>query len=397
MYDYIIIGAGIVGLSTAMQLLQKHPDRKVLVLEKEPSVAYHQTGHNSGVIHAGVYYKPGSYKALFAKKGLTQLYDFCQKHDIPHKKTGKMIVAVNKKEIPRLDALYERALQNGLELTQLTPEEIQDREPGLQAVAGFYVATTGVVDYTKVTKKYAEIFQAAGGEIKLSTKVSKVSEEEGHVTVTANGKAYQSKWLVVCAGLQSDRLARMMGCDIKYRIVPFRGEYYEITSDKKALVNGLIYPVPNPDFPFLGVHFTRMHDGSVKVGPNAVLAFDREGYKKPSFSWRDTLDTLKYTGFWRLIGKYLIPGSEEMLRSKCKTLFVKNVQKYFPQLTKDDLHYSQCGIRAQALMKDGKLVDDFLFAKTKRSLHVCNAPSPAATASLAIGEEVVNKVEALGK
>jgi len=364
----------------------------MLVIEKESEPGFHQTGHNSGVIHAGVYYKPGSYKAKFATKGLTQMYAFCEEHGITHKKTGKLIVAVNQKEVPRLKALYDRALQNGLELKKLSKEEIKEREPALEAVDGFHVATTGVADYVSVANKYAEIFKNSGGEIKLNEKVESLNEEASHVTIVTDKSTYQAKYLIVCAGLQSDRLATMMGCDINYRIVPFRGEYYEITTDKKDLVNGLIYPVPNPSFPFLGVHFTRMYDGKVKVGPNAVLAFDREGYKKPAFNMRDTMDTLNYPGFWRLFAKYLIPGSEEMLRSKCKALFVKNAQKYFPQLTKDDLHYSFSGIRAQALMKDGKLVDDFVFVETKRSLHVCNAPSPAATASIAIGEEIVNKI-----
>jgi (S)-2-hydroxyglutarate dehydrogenase len=394
MIDIIVIGAGILGLSTAFQLMEKFPDKKIMILEKEQGLAFHQSGHNSGVIHAGIYYEPGSFKARFAKAGCDAMVAFCQKHAIAFEQQGKMIVAVNKKELPALARLHQRGLDNGLAVTALTREQVREREPYIDAIAGIWTPTTGTVDYRQVAKKYAEIFESLGGQICLGCAVKSIRESKDEIVIETKKKTYRARWLVACAGLQSDRIAKLAGYRPKLKIIPFRGEYYQISPEKAHWVNGLVYPVPDPSFPFLGVHFTKMIDGSVKVGPNAVLGFAREGYGRYSFNLRDSLSTALFPGFWRLAGRYLKTGTQEMLRSQIKALFVKNVRRYLPALTAEDLFFAKVGVRAQAMDVRGNLIDDFVIIDGKRSVHVCNAPSPAATASLPIGQEIVQRLTA---
>ncbi len=392
MYDFTIVGGGIVGLSTAMALGQTYPNAKILLLEKEASWANHQTGNNSGVIHSGIYYKPGSFKAKFCRDGSRSMVEFCQKHNLPHEVCGKVIIATEPGELPLLKNLYDRGLQNDLPVKEITPEEVREYEPHVNSIAGIHVASTGIADYRAVCLKYAEIATEQGADLKLNTKVLNFVKTSSGYTIETTQGSFNTGFLVNCAGLQCDRIAELTGTKPSAKIVPFRGEYYELIPEKRYLVKGLIYPVPDPNFPFLGVHFTRMADGTVHAGPNAVLSLKREGYNKTDFDLRDTLDTLTYPGFWKLAAKYPSQGTQEILRSILKPLFVKSLQRLIPEVTAADLIPTHAGVRAQALQVDGKLVDDFLIVPDENALHILNAPSPAATASLEIGRSIAQQL-----
>ncbi|NJM58566.1 MAG: L-2-hydroxyglutarate oxidase [Synechococcales cyanobacterium RU_4_20] len=398
MYDYAVVGGGIVGLSVAMTLGQRFPDAKILVLEKESEWAHHQTGNNSGVIHAGVYYKPGSFKAKFSRAGSRSMVEFCQQHNIPHEVCGKVIVAVDDGERPRLENLYQRGLENGLPVHRITAEEVKEHEPYVKAVAGIWVESTGIADYRQVCHKYAEIAQNQGADLWLNTKVLRLGNAGREQVIQTNQGDFTARFLVNCAGLFSDRIAKLGQVDPQAKIIPFRGEYYELVPEKRHLVKGLIYPVPNPDFPFLGVHFTRMIDGSVHAGPNAVLSLKREGYTKTDFDLGDFAEVMTYPGFWKLAAKHADEGIQEIIRSFSKAAFVKSLQGLIPEVQMADVVPTHAGVRAQALMNTGQLVDDFLIVEGENAIHVCNAPSPAATSSLEIGKFVVEKIaQSVGK
>lgn len=392
MYDYAVIGGGIVGLATGLALTYRFPHAKILVIEKEETLAAHQTGRNSGVIHSGIYYSPGSLKARFAREGNEAMVRFCEEQGINFEKCGKVIVATDPTEMPFLEKLYKRGVENGLAVRRLTGEEVRGVEPYVSGIAGIHVPSCGIVDYTEVSRAYARIIQEKGGEISLQTRVDGICEEEEQVILETNHGDIKARYLINCAGLHSDRIAQLCGVETGMRIVPFRGEYYELAPGKRHLVNHLIYPVPNPDFPFLGVHFTRMVNGEVHAGPNAVLSLKREGYRKTDFSMKDLGETLSYPGFWRLAGDNIKEGMKEMIRSMSKQAFLKSLQRLIPELEVDDIVPSAAGVRAQALLRNGRMVDDFAIFHGKRSLHVCNAPSPAATASLMIGHTIAERV-----
>lgn len=391
-YDYLIIGGGIVGLATAMILGRRFPAARIALLEKEVDLSLHQTGRNSGVIHSGIYYKPGSFKAGFARAGTKSMVEFCRDHGIPHNVCGKVIVATRYSELPILQNLLDRGVQNGLPVARITAEEVRDIEPYVSCLAGVKVPTTGITDYSLVSRKIGELFVAGGGMIEFGCEVNSFKTGISVQTVETSNGDYQGRFVINCAGLYSDRVARMAGVDPEARIVPFRGEYFELVPEKRHLVNTLIYPVPNPDFPFLGVHFTKMIDGSVHAGPNAVLALKREGYHKSDFNLRDFTETMAFPGFWKLTSRNLGEGLKEMHRSFFKSAFVHSLQQLIPEIRSEDLVPCKAGVRAQALLANGKLVDDFLIVKGDRALHVCNAPSPAATAALEIGKSIVDQV-----
>ncbi|MBW4646429.1 MAG: L-2-hydroxyglutarate oxidase [Goleter apudmare HA4340-LM2] len=392
MYDFAIIGGGIVGLSTAMDLGKSYPNARILVLEKESQWAFHQTGNNSGVIHSGIYYKPGSFKAKFCRDGSRSMVEFCQEHGIDHDVCSKVIVATEAAELPRLENLYQRGVENGLKVEKITPEAVKEIEPHVNCVAGIKVFSTGIVNYKQVCHKYAELIQQQGGDLRLNTKVEKIRLAGKNQVLVTNQGSYEARFVINCAGLHSDRVAKLGQVEPQAKIVPFRGEYYELTPEKRYLVKTLIYPVPNPDFPFLGVHFTRMIDGSVHAGPNAVLSLKREGYHKTDFDFRDFAEVMTYPGFWKLAAKHADEGIQEIIRSFSKAAFTKSLQKLIPEVQAQDLVPTHAGVRAQALMNDGKLVDDFLIVQGQNSVHVCNAPSPAATSSLEIGKAIVAQI-----
>ncbi len=392
MYDFAIVGGGIVGLSTGMSLVQRYPNARIVVLEKESRWAFHQTGNNSGVIHSGIYYKPGSFKAKFCREGSRSMVQFCQEHGIDYEVCGKVIVATKTNELLQLENLYKRGLENGLSVTKISAEEVKEIEPHVRCLAGIQVPTTGIVDYKQVGQKYAELIESQGGELRLNTRVEKISETDKGQVIETNKGTFKTRFLINCAGLHSDRIAKLGQVNPQAKIVPFRGEYYELIPEKRYLVKTLIYPVPNPDFPFLGVHFTRMIDGSVHAGPNAVLSMKREGYKKTDFDLRDFAEVMTYPGFWKLAAKHADEGIQEMIRSFSKAAFVHSLQKLIPEVQASDLIPTHAGVRAQALMNDGKLVDDFLIVKGENSVHVCNAPSPAATSSIEIGNAIAQQV-----
>lgn len=391
-YDYIITGGGIVGLSVGNALVERYPGCRVVVVEKETGLASHQTGHNSGVIHSGIYYKPGSLKAKYAVEGARVMVEFCRKHGIAHDPCGKVIVASHEHELPLLENLYNRGIQNGLTLEKLSPEQLREIEPHCVGLAALRVNTTGIADFKGVARKYADLIQAGGGEVRTGVRVLGLQHEPDAVVVKTTKGDLRGRIFINCGGLHSDRLARMDGVDPQAQIVPFRGEYYELVPHKRYLVKHLIYPVPDPQFPFLGVHYTRMIDGNIHCGPNAVLALKREGYHKTDFSARDFVETMTYRGFWALAKKNWREGFREMYRSLSKAAFTRSLQLLIPEVREEDLVSSHAGVRAQALMPDGKMVDDFLIVRGERSVHVCNAPSPAATASLPIGRAVAEVV-----
>lgn len=392
-FDIAVIGGGIVGCATAMALTRK-AGRAVVVLEAEDRLAAHQTGNNSGVIHSGLYYKPGSLKAENCVAGREAMYRFCADHGIPCERCGKLVVATSNAELPRLEALRERGGANGLEgLKQLRGNEIRDVEPHVSGIAAVWVPQTGIVDYTAVTEAFAQEVRTAGGEVRTGARVTAVRREQGGLVLETTHEALRTKHLVNCAGLQSDRVARMCGVDPGVKIVPFRGEYYELVPERHHLVRNLVYPVPDPQFPFLGVHFTRMIKGGVEAGPNAVLAFRREGYAKTSFSLRDTVETFTFPGALRVFSKHWRMGLGEFYRSFSKRAFLRALQKMLPDLELQDLKPGGAGVRAQAVGRDGAIIDDFKIVEADRMIHVLNAPSPAATASISIGERIALMAE----
>ena len=390
-YDFIIVGGGIVGASTALSVKTKHPEKRVLLLEKENSFAKHQTGHNSGVIHAGVYYEPGSLKAEFCREGLKDTISFCNIHDIPFEQCGKLLVATNTLELKRMNKLFERCKANQIEAEILDQEELHQIEPNIAGIGAILVKSTGIVDYKLITKKMIEEFESIGGEFLLNTKVVNLEESKDQIKIITSNEQIFSKYLICCAGLMADRVAKLLDIKINFQIIPFRGEYYRLKKQHNSLVKHLIYPIPDPSLPFLGVHLTRMIDGSITVGPNAVLGFKREGYSKFNFSIKDTLGFLSFKGFHNVIKKNFKSGIYEMRNSLFKQGYLKEVQKYSPQIKLNDLKPYPAGIRAQAVLEDGTLVHDFLFAESKRSIHVCNAPSPAATSAIPIGKYITKK------
>ena len=387
--DFIIIGGGIVGLSTAYHLKMQNADLNVVVLEKESDLALHQTGHNSGVIHSGIYYKPGSLKAINCKKGYDQLIQFCDENAIQYDLCGKIIVATEKKELDSIKTILERGIANGLEgIKKINSQEIREIEPHCAGIEGIWVPQTGVIDYVAVSKKYAELFLHSGGEIHFNQKVTSISDKGKFSVVQTEDAEFQATTIINCAGLYSDKVAKMTDQKIDVQILPFRGEYYSIKKEKEYLVNNLIYPVPNPNFPFLGVHFTRMINGGVEAGPNAVLAFAREGYTNKTINWKELRETLGHAGFQKVALKYWKDGMYEMYRSYSKTAFTKALQRLIPEIQKEDLEQRTAGVRAQACDSKGNLSDDFLIFENNNVINVCNAPSPAATSSLAIGESI---------
>ncbi|UII19515.1 L-2-hydroxyglutarate oxidase [Fulvivirga ligni] len=388
-YDIVIIGAGIVGLATALKLKNKRPELKLLVLDKEEQIAQHQTGHNSGVIHSGLYYKPGSLKATNCINGYNQLLDFCTKEEIRFELCGKIVVATSDEEIPLMNNLHVRGEQNGLtDLKILGKEELKEYEPHVNGVAGIYVPQTGIIDYKQVAERYALRIKEKGGEINLGEKVIDIKTSETGCTVVSNKSSYDTKLVVNCAGLYSDKVAQFTQQKIDVRIIPFRGEYYELNPEKQYLVKNLIYPVPDPNFPFLGVHFTRMINGGIEAGPNAVLAFRREGYSKSKINLKELTESLMWPGFQKVAKKYWKTGMGEMYRSFSKVAFTKALQKLMPDIEEKDLVPGGAGVRAQACDRNGGLIDDFLILENEYAVNVCNAPSPAATSSLSIGETV---------
>lgn len=388
-YDIIIVGGGIVGLGTALSILEKRPASKVIVLEKEKEVAKHQTGNNSGVIHSGLYYKPGSLKAKNCIDGYNLLINFCKTNDVPFELCGKIVVATEEKEIPLLKNLFDRGAQNGLTgFKMLNATELKEYEPHVNGVSGFFVPQTGIVDYKVVAEKYAELIRKKGGEIHLSEKVIDIRLASSSVSVITNKSTYETKQLINCAGLYSDKIAKLTMPEVDVKIIPFRGEYYKLKKEKEYLVKNLIYPVPDPNFPFLGVHFTRMMKGGVEAGPNAVLAFRREGYKRSDINFGELAETLAWPGFQKVARKYWRTGMGEMYRSFSKAAFTKALQKLMPEVQENDLVDGGAGVRAQACDRTGGLVDDFLILEKSQVINVCNAPSPAATSSLSIGQTV---------
>jgi len=388
--DVIVIGGGIVGLAAALEITVRFPRLRLLVLEKERRVGQHQSGHNSGVIHSGVYYRPGSLKAKLCVEGARAMIQFCREHGIAHQVCGKVIVATSDAELPRLEELRQRGEANGIDgLRFLVPEELHDIEPYANGIRALAVPSTGITDYAKVCDKFAELI-VARGEITLSTKVTGLKRNPQEVIVQTDRGEFVAKAIINCAGLFSDRIAKMAGDKPDLAIFPFRGEYYDLIPERSSLVRALIYPVPDPQFPFLGVHFTRRINGCVDAGPNAVLALRREGYKRSDFNLRDLSSALTFPGFWHMAGRHWRNGLGEFRRSLSKTAFVRALQRLLPDLRDEDLVPGGSGVRAQAVKRDGTLVDDFHFVRSERVLHVLNVPSPAATASLRIGSYIAD-------
>lgn len=393
MYDFIVVGGGILGASTAMQLLQQQPSAKLLLLEKESHCAAHQTGRNSGVIHAGVYYKPGSLKAKFCKEGNIATKAFCQEEGIPFDECGKLLVATDEQELSRMSALVERCSQNELPIDVLDEQELALREPMIRGLGAIFVPSTGIVSYAQVTHKMLAKVKQLGGEVRFSSEVVAIEEQAGAVTVCCPNANYQAQRLIVCSGVMADRLVNMVGIEPDFKIIPFRGEYFLLPPKYNSIVNHLIYPIPDPDLPFLGVHLTKMIDGTVTVGPNAVLAFKRTGYRKSDFSLSDTAEMLGYSGLRKLVFKHFRSSLVELKNSISKAGYLKTVQKYCPSLEIEDLRSYPPGIRAQAVSPNGDMIDDFLFVKSERCLFVCNAPSPAATSAIPIGAHIIEQLQ----
>lgn len=390
-YDVAIIGGGVLGLSSAMHLLRAHPQLKVTVIEKGNDVAGQQTGHNSGVIHSGIYYRPGSLKAQFCVDGRNSMVEFCETHGIEYQRCGKLIIANREEELPRLDTLYERGTANGVEgLEVVGPERVAEIEPHVTAIKALWSPATAIVDFSAVTRQYAIEVRNAGGEVELGTRVTGLTPRSDEVVLETSRGERRAKHLINCAGLHADRIASLMGVEHDLQIVPFRGEYYTLKKHREELVRGLIYPVPDPDLPFLGVHFTRNVKGYVEAGPNAVLATAREGYRKRDLNLRDFAETLRFPGFWRVAAREWRTGINEVNRSLRKSVFTRDLQKMIPEIEANDLTTGGAGVRAQAVRRDGTLLDDFAIERTAQAVHVLNAPSPGATSSLEIGKHIAN-------
>jgi L-2-hydroxyglutarate oxidase len=388
-YDVVLVGGGIVGLSTAWQLKREYPAKRIVLLEKEPQLAWHQSGHNSGVIHAGIYYEPGSLKARFCRQGVIDTVAFCRRHDIPFEQCGKLLVATSEVEESRMMALFDRASANGLDVDLLDAGELSRLEPLVSGRGAIRLRTTGIVDYRRIAEQMAERFRELGGEIRLGAKVVACRQTAGAVELqTHGGDALQAGFLVACCGLQADRFAHMMGVDAGFRVIPFRGEYYRLAAKHQGTIRHLIYPVPDSRLPFLGIHLTRLIDGRIIVGPNAVQGWKREGYGRLNFDLRDSWAAVSWPGFWRLAGSHWRTGLAEIRDSLLKKTYLRRVQAYCPSIELDDLEPHPEGIRAKAVLRDGTMVHDFLFDESRRSLHVCNAPSPAATSAIPIGRHL---------
>lgn len=393
--DFCIVGAGIVGLATAYALIGRNPKAKIVVLEKESVPGFHQTGHNSGVIHAGIYYVPGSLKAVLCRQGLDETKAFCNQYNIPYEECGKLIVATNDVELERIESLYERATANDLKLDKISGNALREKEPNIVGLEALLSPETAIVDYKLVARRLSELLIARGVEIRYGQSVVEIVEDANRVSLKTPSGRVDCEQLIVCGGLQSDRLAELAGMDVDFRIVPFRGEYFRLRDERNQIVNHLIYPAPDPELPFLGVHLTRMIGGYVTVGPNAVVGFAREGYEKWSFDVQDSLSFAMYPGFWKLIKKYRKHAVHELHGSLSRAAYLKECQKYCPSLTLDDFLPYRAGIRAQAVTQDGVPIHDFMFKQTERMLHVCNAPSPAATSALPIGRMIADKCAAV--
>jgi L-2-hydroxyglutarate oxidase len=391
-YDFAIIGAGIVGLAAAREISRLRPRSSIIVLEKENAVARHQTGHNSGVIHAGIYYAPGSLKARFCREGAAATKAFCAEHGIKFENCGKLLVATNERERIHMEALFERAKQNGIATEWIDRAGLTRLEPNVTGLAALLVPSTAIVDYKMVAAAFAQIVTAEGTDLQLGAEVVAIREDSHGVEISTAQKSWRARSLVVCAGLQSDRLAKLAGLRIDHRIVPFRGEFYTLPKSRTGLINHLIYPVPDPRLPFVGIHLTKIIDGRIIVGPNAVLGFAREGYENFSLRPQDVFDYMAFPGFWKVIGTHFAAGVEEMRNSLWKQGYLAQCRKYCPDLSLADLEPGVAGIRAQAVLRDGTLVHDFLFAETARMLHVCNAPSPAATSAIPIARMITEKI-----
>jgi L-2-hydroxyglutarate oxidase len=393
MYDFAVIGGGIVGLATAREILLRNPGASLVLLEKELSWAAHQSGRNSGVIHSGIYYKPGSLKARLARAGNRSMVHYCRERGIPHDICGKLIVATTEDEARRLDALLARGQENGIDVRRLTADEARQIEPHVSCLAALHVPSAGIVDFGRVADGFAADIVAANGDLRTGTRVDRIDQISGGRRLMTSKGVFDCRSLISCAGLYSDRIARADRSDPGARVVPFRGEYYELRPEARHLVKGLIYPVPDTRFPFLGVHLTRSIDGGVHAGPNAVLAFAREGYTRWRIDVHDLADTLLYRGFWILASNFWREGAAEMLRSISRRRFTESLQQLVPAITIADLVPAEAGVRAQSITPDGSIVDDFLIVRSEGSLHVCNAPSPAATASLEIAKEVADRLQ----
>jgi len=391
-YDFLVVGGGILGASTAWQLQQNRPGASIALLEKESQLAAHQTGRNSGVIHAGVYYAPGSLKARFCREGVAATIDFCRTYDIPFEQCGKLLVATCERELEWMNDLYARARENQIDCELLDRAELRAREPRITGSGAVFVRSTGVVDFAQIARKMVNVFQASGGEVQLACEVYGIREGSAAVTVASTRGDLEASYVVCCAGLMADRLAAMAGLQLDCRIIPFRGEYYQLPPGRSGLIRHLIYPIPDPSLPFLGVHLTRMIDGRVTVGPNAVLALKREAYSKIDASLRDIAEMLAFPGFWKLTLGNLKFGLSEFRNSLSKRSYLQQIRKYCPELTVDDLLPHPAGVRAQAVSRTGELIHDFLITHSARTIHVCNAPSPAATSAIPIGRHIVNEI-----
>ena len=392
LYDIAIVGGGIVGTATALQILKKKK-LSLILIEAEDKLAAHQTGRNSGVIHSGLYYKPGSLKASNCVEGRNLLYQFCEENQIKYDRCGKIVVAVNETEIPRLNELERRGKENGLkDIKRITKDDIKNYEPHAAGIEGLFVGETGIVDYTEVTKAYEKIILNFDGEVRTSCKFLSLSKNKNELVLNTSAEEIRTKFLINCGGLQSDRIAAICGLNTDVQIIPFRGEYYKIKKEKEYLVKNLIYPVPDPRFPFLGVHYTRMINGGIEAGPNAVLAFKREGYKFKDFSLKDISEMINFPGFWKMGKKYYRTGFHEFYRSLNKSAFVSALQKLIPEINEDDVTPYKAGVRAQAVDSNGNLLDDFRIFESDNMVHILNAPSPAATASLSIGDKIASLV-----
>ena len=392
--DLTIVGGGIVGLATAFRFLETYPKKKVVVLEKERDLAHHQTGHNSGVLHSGIYYKPGSLKAVNCREGKLAMQDFCEKQEIPFHLCGKVIVAISESEVPALEKIYERGQANRVNCEIIDEGRLKELEPHTAGIKAIHVPEAGIVDYRQVCERLAMIVKSRGSEILTEARVDFIHQTDGRCLVKSTGGEVESSLVINCCGLHSDRVARMSGQKVREKIVPFRGEYFELKKSAEHLCRSLVYPVPNPKFPFLGVHFTQTIQGGVECGPNAVLAFAREGYRKTDINLQDLFESLTYPGFLRLVIKHWKIGVGEMWRSFSKKAFAKALSRLIPEIRVEHLKPAPAGVRAQALERNGKLVDDFLIMENERIVNVCNAPSPAATSALNIGKSIVEKLSA---